>query len=408
MKKLIAFAALIALLLSLGTVFAAAELPAGVAYTPGKYLGGDPEAYSTVGEITVAWLPDIASRVDLTDGDLADWYASGLPATNIDAHNMIAWVGDSTVVGDFKITTFSAADSAYLYLAFDVVDSDFAYGSEGGNYDGDAIQLALDFGSKIGDMIEKDPDWLVSVKNIFYSFSCTADGAPIQIMRQESDNDGWLSEANGDGVKGAAKKTELGWSAEIALSWELLYDDYVWKAWEDDPKIYIGSDQNLPLQVGACLYYLNRSETNGQITWAAGTAKRNVDDAGTPYVSWTPYDNGITWEFPVDGEEEIFFDCPQIVILDKNDCIGLPSGTEETETWIETETWWFSTEEFESYPLSPENWQETVEDIAESMGKEDEINAILDKYGCTSAVGLGSLTALLTMAAAAFVIRKKK
>ena len=85
MKKLIAFAALIALLLSLGTVFAAAELPENVSFTPGKYLGGDPDAYSPVGEITVAWLPDVSDRVDMTDGDLSDWYALGLTATNIDA-----------------------------------------------------------------------------------------------------------------------------------------------------------------------------------------------------------------------------------------------------------------------------------------------------------------------------------
>ena len=80
MKKLIAFAALIALLLSLGTVFAAAELPENVSFTPGKYLGGDPDAYSPVGEITVAWLPDVSDRVDMTDGDLSDWYALGLTA----------------------------------------------------------------------------------------------------------------------------------------------------------------------------------------------------------------------------------------------------------------------------------------------------------------------------------------
>ena len=46
--------------------------------------------------------------------------------------------------------------------------------------------------------------------------------------------------------------------------------------------------------------------------------------------------------------------------------------------------------------------------IDESMDKEAELNAILEKYGCTSTLGLGSLAVLLTMAAAAYVIRKKK
>jgi hypothetical protein len=39
---------------------------------------------------------------------------------------------------------------------------------------------------------------------------------------------------------------------------------------------------------------------------------------------------------------------------------------------------------------------------------DEKLQAILEKYGCTSAVGLGSLTALLTVAAAAYVIRKRK
>ena len=50
---------------------------------------------------------------------------------------------------------------------------------------------------------------------------------------------------------------------------------------------------------------------------------------------------------------------------------------------------------------------ETLRDAAESLDAEDELNAILEKYGCTSAVGLGSLTALLTVAAAAYALKKK-
>ena len=299
MKKLFACIALCALLLSLGTVFAAADgMPDYVSFTPGAYLGGDPEAYAPVGDITVAWLPDVSDRVDMTDGDLSDWYALGLTATNIDAHNMIAWVGDSTVVGDFKITSFAAADADYLYLTFDVVDSDFAYSSTEGYYDGDAIQLAIDIGGMLKKTLEKNPDTLSSFKSIFYTFSCVSDGAPIKIMRQESDNDAWLTEANGEGVKGAARKTELGWSAEIALSWQLMYDDYVWKAWADDPKIYISTEYGRDLQVSACLYYLDHGDTAGDIQWAAGTTNGISDDAGTPMVSWTAYDNGITWTLP--------------------------------------------------------------------------------------------------------------
>jgi hypothetical protein len=56
----------------------------------------------------------------------------------------------------------------------------------------------------------------------------------------------------------------------------------------------------------------------------------------------------------------------------------------------------------------PPEVEETLRDAAEDLDKEDELNAILEKYGCTAVVSMGSLTALLTVAAAAFVIRKKK
>ena len=171
MKKCMACIAILSLLLSLGTVFAAAELPENVSFTPGKYLGGDAEAYAPVGDITVAWLPDVSDRVDMTDGDLSDWYALGLTATNIDAHNMIAWVGDSTVVGDFKITSFAAADADYLYLTFDIVDDNFVYNTEDVLIGGDTIQLAMDFGGMLKKTLENDRDVLSNLNSIFYTFS---------------------------------------------------------------------------------------------------------------------------------------------------------------------------------------------------------------------------------------------
>ena len=179
MKKCIVYLAVLSLLLSLGTVFASALTTNEiyVSYTPGQYLGGDAEAFAPVGDITVAWRPDISGTVNLTDGDLADWYATDLERTNITPHNMVSWVQNETVT-DFKITSFAAVDSDYLYLAFDIVDEDFTYGTQGGIYNGDAIQLCLDFGNMLGDVLEYDPDFMCSLRGTFYSFSCEGDGAP--------------------------------------------------------------------------------------------------------------------------------------------------------------------------------------------------------------------------------------
>ena len=409
MKKCLAYLAILSLLLSLGTVFAAAELPP-VSFTPGRFLADDPEVYSTVGTVTVDWKPDITSQIDMTDGDLSDWYAAGLTATEITSYNMVSWVRDEAVT-DWRMTSFCAADPDYMYLAFDITDPNFAYGTGGDTYDGDVLQLSLDFGGKMGEVIEEDPDVLMGPKNIFYSFSCEADGAPIRVMQQESDQDGWLTEADGDGVKGAAKRTDKGWSVELALSWQRMYDDYVWKAWEDDAKIYASEGMEMPLRVGCALYYVNRAESGGEVLWAAGVTKGLVDDDGNPVVSWTPYDNGITWSLPI--QKDVSFTCPHIVIVEGLETTA-PPETEppfdppveypDTEEWVETET----QTAVEWYETIPPEVEETLRDAAEDLDAEDELNAILEKYGCTAAVGMGSLTALLTVAAAAYVIRKRK
>ena len=416
MKKVFVCLLVCALLLSCGALFASADLPGsedGVIWSEGKYLGGSSEMFSEVGNISVTWSPDFQNTVDLTDGDLSDWYASGLTATNIDAQNMIAWVGDaSSIAGDFKITTFSAADSAYLYLAFDVVDESFVYGEKDGDMiiSGDTIQLSLDLGGKLRDALDQDPNALGgSCKGIFYTFSCREDGAPIRIMRQESEQDAWLSEANGDGVKGAARKTDRGWSVELAFTWQQLYDDYCWKAW-DDPRIYLGHAGMINLRVEASLYYFDYAESGGYVNWAAGAVRGLPNALGVPCVSWTAYDNAIAWELPV--ERGMSFDCEsfsvswglETILEETEPPYDPPVEYPDTEEWVETENQtmveWYDT-------ISPEV-EETLRDAAESLGKEDEINAILEKYGCTSTLGLGSLAAMTVLAAAAFVIRKKK
>jgi hypothetical protein len=57
----------------------------------------------------------------------------------------------------------------------------------------------------------------------------------------------------------------------------------------------------------------------------------------------------------------------------------------------------------------PPVWIETpaVDPVPEDT-LEDELQAILEKYGCTSALGMNSLTALLALAAAAYAICKRK
>ena len=397
MKKLIVFAVLSALLLSLGGFSATAELPEGVGFTQGQYAGGDPEQYSTLGDIDVDWIPALDGAIDVTDGDLADWYASGAKGSVVTLNNMVSWVGEPA---DWKMTAFYAADSEYLYFAFDVIDPDFTYGTTVSSYNGDAIQLCLDFGYKIGEIAEEDPHMISSLKNIFYSFTCIEDGAPLGIMRQESHMDGILYQSKGDAVMGAARKTPDGWSVELALGWDLLYDDYVWKAWQEDPRVFVGASQQVPLSMGMCIYYINRTDTE-TITWAAGTVKGWTDDAGNPCVSWSALDNGAKLNLAADyamevnceGVVGVFEDVSMEEVLTNED--GSPRD-EMPDAPIEIES-------------MPPVWIEIPEDVGmEADTLKDELQAILEKYGCTSTLGAGSLAALLTLAGAAYLFRKKK
>lgn len=422
MKKLTVWILLCALLLSLGAVAVNAEDMPNVSWTPGTYAG---ESFAPVGDVIMKWDPDFSAKVDLTDGDIREWEKLGLTPTDITPENMISWVGgqngavDPAMPANWGITAYAAADPTYLYLAFDITDDSFAYGVDPSIYDGDAIQLGLDLGGLMEKTLRKDVDTMSSLQGIFYSFSCCADGAPLVIQRQQSDNDGPLSEANGDPVKGAAGKTDKGWSVELALSFELLHADFCWKAWREDAKIYIGSDEELALEIGLNLCYLDREVSRGEVVWAASTATGYTDDAGVPLLSWTAYDNGATLVLPY--EQGMRFDCEFIVDTpiqvttapeteppyEPDEEIGISTEI-ATESLTMPPEWWAETEPVEWKETIPPEVEAPLRDAAEDLDKEAELNAILEKYGCTSTLGLGSLAVLLTMAAAAYVTRKKK
>ena len=400
MKKILAIVITVAMLLSIGAVVASAEVPP-VSWTPGNYCVADSTDFAPVGEVKITWDAEAGKKLDLSDGDMADWAAAGYNMITIDAANMISWVDDSKAAepgpgmpAGWSISTYFVADADYLYIGFYVTDPAFAYGSAGA-YSGDAFQVCIDFGGKLGEVVVEDPDRVTNPKNIFYSFSCVSDGAPLEIMRQESDQDGWLSEANGDGVKGAAAKTETGWAAEFALSWQQMYDDYVWKAWEEDPKIYVGSDEILPLNIGCALYYLDRSETNGTIHWAAGTCNGVVLDDGNPGVSWTCYDNGV--QAKLEYEEGITFNCTGIVVLPTSE-----TTPEETEKPTEEETEAPTDAETEA-PTDEATEAPTDAPATDAPATDAPTEPAED--GCGSVIGFSAI-AVLAAAAAAVALKK--
>ena len=395
MKKILAIVMTFAMLLSLGAVVAsAAEVPP-VSWTPGNFAVADAADFTPVGEVKITWDAEAGKKLDLTDGDMADWAAAGYNMITIDAANMVSWVGgaagevDPGMPAGWNISTYFVADADYLYIGFYVTDPAFAYGSAG-QYNGDAFQVCIDFGGKLGEVVVTDPDRVTNPKNIFYSFSCISDGAPLEIMRQESDQDGWLSEANGDGVKGAAAKTETGWAAEFALSWDQMYNDYLWKAWEEDKKIYVGSDELLPLKIGCALYYLDNGGTN----WAAGTSNGQLlEDGVTPGVSWTCYDNGI--QAKLEYEEGITFNCEGIVVLPISE-----TTPEETEAPTEEETEAPTEEPTDAPTEAPTDAPTEAPTEAPTAAPTEPAEG-----GCGSVIGFSAI-AVLAAAAAAVALKK--
>ena len=392
MKKLLACITLCALLLSAGAILAAAMPP--VPGTPGSFAGADGANFSPVGNVEIEWYPDASSRLDLSDGDLTDWKSTSLTPHTITPDHMVSWVGGQTGVSDpgmpegWQVTVYYAADADYLYMAYDIVDDTFAYSVTGSHYDGDAIQVCLDFGNKLDDVAAENPDLVLSPKNIFYSFCCIGDGAPIFLMRQESDQDGPLTEA--DGVKGSARRTDTGWSAEFAMSWQRLYEDYIWKAWEDDPRVFVGTDELLSFRMGCALYYLNRVEPEGEIIWAAGTTRGIRMDDGTPCITWMHYDNGIQLYLPY--SDQLSFNCEGIVCVKPTETTEVPTET-ATEPPVET-------------TARPDAEEETTLPATTPV-TEEESDTLPPANGCYASITAGAVLLMILWAASAHMLRKK-
>ncbi len=399
MKKIIAFVMTLAMILSLGTIFASAA--------PATWVT-DAESFQPVGDVAIEWDPKASEKLNLADGKMDDWANAGYSPTQINPENMVAWVGTTAenMPADFNISSYFVADKDYLYIGFFIVDPGFKYGSDPNAYnsDGDAFQLMMDFGGRLQDMQINYPDDFAALtvqQCVFYSFDCNGDGQPLNFQVQHADNDGTRTEAdeeNPGAVKGTASKTETGWCAEFAMSWQMLFDDYAWKAYADeDMKIYFGGVDNKRFDCGIALYYLNCEPETG-ITWAAGTLNGNVDEAGNPVVNWDPKDCGI--HLYLEYQDGMEFTCENLVVLG-------PTETEpptEEKTEPEEEPTEEPTDAPDTDPVTEAPTGE-ADTSADSSATTDATTDGADE-GCASVIGM-SAVAVLVAAAAAVVLKKK-
>ncbi len=429
MKKILAIALAVAMLLSVGVIATSAARSAAA----GAYATGNKDTFKQVGDVKIQWVADAATKLNITDGKMDDWADYAADAVTITPDNMVSWVGcgdkpnnggvgdpDAAMPEGWQMIAYFVGDKDYLYVGFYITDPEVVpvdtanklnYGA------GDAFQINIDFGKKLGEFVINNPEdaeLMSSTKNIFYSFGYCGDGESIAIQVQESDvnnGDACLNEDQEHtyDVAGATGKTEEGWCAEFRLPWQRMYDDYGGKAWLEnleDSKIYIGGVDMKPLQIGAGLYYLNHSYnedgTATGIDWAAGTHSGSTDEnfssTGAPVVGWDVYDNAMTLVLEADPKAGIEFTSPNIEVLMEDETE--PPTEAKTDAPTEKETEKPTEKETDALTAGATDAPTSGSTNAPTTGDDK-----AEDEGCASVIGM---SAVILMAAAAAVVLKKK
>jgi hypothetical protein len=240
--------------------------------------------------------------------------------------------------------------------------------------------------------MEEDPDMLENPKNIFYSFDCITEGEFYffrneKLVNQPTET---LYESNGDGVKGAGAATDGGWCAEFALSWDMLYEDFAYKAYIDDYSAVL--DKAHDLQLGITLCYLDMGEAG--MTSAAGTFK----EAPT----FTPADNGMS--LTLKWAEGVAINCEGIATPAEGEeyVTGIQDDEETTDAPEETTAEETTAEETTAEETTAE--ETTAEVTTKTEAKTEAPKA---EGGCGSVVATGAAVAVLAAAAAAVALKKK-
>ncbi|RMF10870.1 MAG: T9SS C-terminal target domain-containing protein [Candidatus Neomarinimicrobiota bacterium] len=108
------------------------------------------------------------------DGDLTEWYSSGIMPFTISPSNGFVPVGSVDDDNDLTGTVFMAIDDDYLYLAGDVVDNVYSFGA-GNWWDQDAFQLFIGLydwrGPKHTSILRGDePDYIMYANEQVFQF----------------------------------------------------------------------------------------------------------------------------------------------------------------------------------------------------------------------------------------------
>ena len=266
--------------------------------------------FEACGEQSITWDADAKDKITL-DGDLSDWNSAGYQHHEITMDNLVLFdhVPNNTMPAGFQINTSYVADADNLYVAFYVVDDNvntsgdlLQYGS------GDSFQIAIDFNNAAKDLMESDPEYFNTIsanpETIFYSF-CYAEAGEILIVRQNKKGDEAEALNESLGAWGKCSKTNEGWCAEFALSWQMLYEDFTFKSFVANDYAAV-IDGETPLQMGVFLSYINAIDGMG----AKGAAGTFITEDCKSSDGILPTENGLT--LTMEYEEGMTFNCTGI------------------------------------------------------------------------------------------------
>ncbi len=371
----------------------------------------EPSGWKRFGDIEIEFNEDLSSTIQF-DGRFNDWQSLGIKSNDIDISNLDSWAGKeipdgatSRIPEDFAIHTYFAADSKYLYIAFDILDDSVVAipaTDTAGSYQGyDGFQIQLDFNNIFANAAE-------TRRAVFYSFGRREDGQ-MAIMVQESDlNDGiiWATDsednlnnidANGNmKIKGAVTEIEGGWGAEFALSWQMLYEhafakmDY--NMIDEELDLSFGPDSDF--KVAAGVFYLDyiaepstdaegNATTKNVLQFAAGTCSKfgQFSASANGEEGFWPDNCGIN--LLVKSDEDVNLDVDTVTGEGEED---LPDESDEGTTKPEEKT----TEE---------------QSTAAEAGTTAEGTA--EEKGCKGAIGIGVVAAAI-VAIGAVAFKKKE
>ena len=361
-------------------------------------------AFEPAGDKQIYWFERAYSQIKM-DGDLSEWDGIGAETYDLTPH-FAAWIGE--VPADFTVKARFAADTYYLYIALDITDKDFSPvdptdAAAVAAYKGDAVQFGIDFGGMQGDVVDTDSlGWMsvLATQNSYLTYAPLENTSECVIVAENFSiypNGSLDAREYGDEVYAASTKTENGWSTEIRIAWNSMFNNMADQIMLENAYTF---DASHPLEVSMLISYFDADEKGADHANAMGTFKSTDDVSATP----KPSANGLNLYLNYEEGRVIYIEDERFVQVEEipSAIVTPPGTTEESE----------SESESESEPTAPvetdEQTQASKPTETTASPAESDTNDVTSDGGCGAAVAAGVLTLPVALLGVAILTKKNK